>query len=69
MQDFKFMPGLVGEVFAPTGKGIIFRLTMTLSLFFGWDVHHLDVKTAFLYAPISEEVYLKSMPWDTAPPG
>ncbi len=42
---------------------------MTLSLFFGWKVHHLDVKTAFLYAPISEEVYLKPMPWDTAPPG
>jgi hypothetical protein len=42
---------------------------MALALFFSWIVRHLDVKTAFLYADIFEELFMKPMPWDNAPPG
>jgi len=37
------------EVFAPVARLKIIRLFVNLASSNGWEIHHLDVKTAFLY--------------------
>nr|GEU47210.1 zinc finger, CCHC-type [Tanacetum cinerariifolium] len=34
------------------------RLILALSAYHGWEVHHLDVKSAFLHGELKEEVYV-----------
>ena len=34
------------------------RLLINLSAANGWDIHHLDVKTAFLHGELKETVYV-----------
>lgn len=46
------------EVFAPVTRLETVRLLLALAAKNGWQVHHLDVKTAFLNGDISEEVYV-----------
>ena len=36
-----------------------FRVLMALSVQYGFQLHHVDVKTAFLNGDIEEEVYMK----------
>ena len=47
------------ETFAPTCKPETFRILLQLSAKQGHVMHQFDVKTAFLHAPIEEEVYLE----------
>lgn len=46
------------EVFAPVTRLETVRLLLALAAKNSWEVHHLDVKTAFLNGVISEEVYV-----------
>ena len=46
------------EVFAPVARIETIRLIVALAASRGWDVHHLDVKTAFLHGDLKEEVYV-----------
>jgi len=46
------------EVFAPVARLDTVRLILTLAANRGWQVHHLDVKTAFLNGDLEEEVYV-----------
>lgn len=46
------------EIFAPVTRLETIRLLLALSAKNRWEVHHLDVKTAFLNGEISEEVYV-----------
>lgn len=46
------------EVFAPATRLETLRLLLALSTKNRWEVHHLNVKTAFLNGDISEEVYV-----------
>lgn len=46
------------EVFAPVTRMEIVRLLLALAAKNMWQVHHLDVKTAFLNGDINEEVYV-----------
>ncbi|GJX84602.1 zinc finger, CCHC-type containing protein [Tanacetum coccineum] len=46
------------EVFAPVARMETVRLILALSAYHGWEVHHLDVKLAFLHGKLKEEVYV-----------
>lgn len=46
------------EVFAPVARIETIRLIIGLAASKGWEIHHLDVKTAFLHGDLKEEVYV-----------
>lgn len=46
------------EVFAPVARIETIRLIIAIAGSYGWEVHHLDVKTAFLHGELKEEVYV-----------
>ncbi|KAG7547574.1 Zinc finger CCHC-type superfamily [Arabidopsis suecica] len=46
------------EVFAPVARIETVRFIIALAASNGWEVHHLDVKTAFLHGELKEEVYV-----------
>lgn len=46
------------EVFAPVTRLETVRLLLALAAKNGWEVHHLDVKSAFLNGVLQEEVYV-----------
>jgi hypothetical protein len=50
------------EVFAPVARMETVRLLLALAAHSGWEVHHMDVKSAFLNGVLSEEVYVSQPP-------
>ncbi|GKE29692.1 zinc finger, CCHC-type containing protein [Tanacetum coccineum] len=46
------------EVFAPVARIETVRLILALVAYHEWQVHHLDVKSAFLHGEMKEEVYV-----------
>ncbi|CAA7039007.1 unnamed protein product [Microthlaspi erraticum] len=46
------------EVFAPVARIETIRLLISLAASKGWEIHHLDVKTAFLHRELKETVYV-----------
>lgn len=46
------------EVFAPVARLDTIRLIIALAAQRNWEIHHLDVKSAFLNGELSEEVYV-----------
>ncbi|KAG7538693.1 Zinc finger CCHC-type superfamily [Arabidopsis suecica] len=46
------------EVFAPVARIETIRLLVNLAASNGWEIHHLDVKTAFLHGELKETVYV-----------
>lgn len=46
------------EVFAPVARIETVRLIIGIAASRGWELHHLDVKTAFLHGELKEEVYV-----------
>ena len=47
------------EVFAPVARMETIRVLLALAAQEGWQVHHMDVKSAFLNGELEEEVYVK----------
>ena len=47
------------ETFAPVAKFTTVRIMLALATHFDWEVEQMDVKTAFLYSEIEEEVYIQ----------
>ena len=47
------------ETFAPVAKMVSIRLVLTIATSKQWDVHHLDVKSVFLYEYLKEEIYMQ----------
>jgi hypothetical protein len=56
------------ETFSPVVKYDTMRLVFAISVMFDMEVHHLDVKTAFINAGLDEEVYMYTHPAMNAPP-
>nr|GEX92116.1 retrotransposon protein, putative, unclassified [Tanacetum cinerariifolium] len=50
------------EVFAPVARIEAIRLFLAYASFMGFIVHQMDVKSAFLYGTIEEEVYVCQLP-------
>ncbi|GKA22755.1 putative ribonuclease H-like domain-containing protein [Tanacetum coccineum] len=50
------------EVFAPVARIEAIRLFLAYASFMGFIVYHMDVKSAFLYGTIEEEVYVCQPP-------
>lgn len=46
------------EVFAPVTRIETVRFLIALAASNGWEIHHLDVKTAFLHGDLKETVYV-----------
>jgi len=46
------------EVFAPVARLDTVRLLLSMAANWGWQVHHLDVKIAFLNGDLKEDVYV-----------
>ncbi|CAI7839480.1 unnamed protein product [Closterium sp. NIES-53] len=47
------------EVFAPVAKAPTLQLLLAAAAVCGWKVEQMDVKTAFLYGMVDEEIYMK----------
>ncbi|CAI7815391.1 unnamed protein product [Closterium sp. NIES-53] len=47
------------EVFAPDAKAPTLLLLLAAAAVCGWKVEQMDVKTAFLYGVVDEEIYMK----------
>lgn len=50
------------EVFAPVARIETVRVLLALAAKGGWEVHHMDVKSAFLNGDLTESVYVKQPP-------
>ncbi|KAG7579312.1 Reverse transcriptase RNA-dependent DNA polymerase [Arabidopsis thaliana x Arabidopsis arenosa] len=49
---------LISMMFAPMARIETIRFIIALAASNGWEIHHLDVKTAFLHGELKEEVYV-----------
>jgi hypothetical protein len=50
------------EVFAPVARIETVRVLLALAAQGGWQVHHMDVKSAFLNGELTETVFVKQPP-------
>jgi histone deacetylase 1/2 len=50
------------ETFAPVAKMGTFRMIIALATQFGWKIHQMDIKNAFLNGTLEEEVYMQQPP-------
>jgi hypothetical protein len=49
----------VEQTFAPVVKGVTIRLIMALAFILNMAIHQIDISSAFCYADIEEDVYMK----------
>ena len=47
------------DTYAPTVRMSSIRLALSHAAASGWDIQQVDINTAFLYAPLEEEVYMQ----------
>jgi hypothetical protein len=47
------------EIFAPVTRYTSIRIIISLAVVFGWKLHQMDVKTAFLNGEVEQKVYIE----------
>jgi hypothetical protein len=50
------------DTFAPTANMITIRTVLTMAAQQDWEIHQIDIKSAYLYASIQEEIYMRAPP-------
>ena len=55
------------ETFAPVAKMNTVRILISCATNFGWPLHQLDVKNAFLHGDLREDVYMEIPPGFSSP--
>jgi hypothetical protein len=59
-KGFTQIPGLdYDETFSPVARFESLRLLLVLAALEDWEVHQLDVKSAFLNGVLDEEIYME----------
>lgn len=59
----------VEQTFAPVVKGVTVRLIMALAFIMNMCIHQIDISSAFCYADLEEDVYMKPPPDLKVPDG
>ena len=49
------------ETFTPVARIDSIRLVLAVAFSKRWEVHHMDVKSAFLHGDLKEEIYMKQL--------
>ena len=61
MKGFSQQEGIdCTETFATVAKMNYVWLILSLVARFGWQIHHMDVKSSFLRGDLSEEIYMEN---------
>ena len=50
------------DTYAPVAKFDSVRVLLALATLQQWELEQVDVTTAFLYAPLEEEIYMRQPP-------
>ena len=50
------------KTFSPIAKMNSVQLILSLATHFGWELHQMDVKSAFLHGDLIEEIYMEQPP-------
>ena len=59
-QGFTQQPGLdYNDTYAPVLDVTSLRLLILIAAANGWDIQQMDVKTAYLYGDLEEEIYMR----------
>ena len=60
MRGFSQIPGIDHKYnFSPVITYVTYRIVMVMTLLFGWVAEILDIKSAFLYGGLEEEIYMR----------
>jgi hypothetical protein len=61
-KDYSQVPGVdYSDTFSPVVKITSIRVLLALSAIYDWEIHQLDVKTAFLYGDLKEVIFMKQL--------
>ena len=68
-QGFSQVEGIdYNETFMPVTKFNSIRLLLALAACYDWEIHQMDVKSAFLNGELDEEIYMRPLPGYKAAP-
>ena len=56
------------ETFAPVAKMDSIRLALAIATSKQWEVHHMEVKCAFLNGDLTEDIYIQQPKWFVSNP-
>ena len=63
MKGFSHQEGIdYTETFSPVAKMNFVRLILSLAAHFGWLIHQMDAKSAFLHGDLAKEIYIEKLP-------